>query len=141
MSFGPPPPMGAPVGPMNPIEGALNSLNTNSYLIGVSMLMLNLGGRRTCHGSHARAGASLSESMDPGITASLCSHFCGNTKPVYRVMVDSRRDPLNQRYLSNETSDLYLFGPPVEQPAPCSCGAASKGAHRGRARRLQTATR
>jgi hypothetical protein len=50
MSFAPPPPLAAAAGPMNPIEGLINSLNTNGYLIGLSMLLLNLGGRHLALG-------------------------------------------------------------------------------------------
>jgi hypothetical protein len=41
----PQPPPGVQVGGMDPLSGAIMWLNTNPYLIGMLMLLLNLGGR------------------------------------------------------------------------------------------------
>ena len=35
----------AAMGPLNPLEGLIMSINTNPYFIGLMMLLLNLGGR------------------------------------------------------------------------------------------------
>ena len=49
----PPPPVALPVGPLNPIEVMITGINTNTYLIGMSMILLNLGGRHLLgHGLH-----------------------------------------------------------------------------------------
>ena len=45
MSLPPPPVMAAAAGPLNPIEAVVAGINTNTYLIGMSMILLNLGGR------------------------------------------------------------------------------------------------
>jgi hypothetical protein len=45
MSFPFPTATGLPIGPINPLESALMSVNTNPYFIGLFMLLLNLGGK------------------------------------------------------------------------------------------------
>ena len=41
----PPPPVVANIAGLNPVEALITSVNTNTYFIGMSMILLNLGGR------------------------------------------------------------------------------------------------
>ena len=46
------PPVPPPVlaGPLNPLEAFIMSINTNTYVIGMMMIILNLGGRHLATG-------------------------------------------------------------------------------------------
>lgn len=100
----------AAMGPLNPIETILNSLNTNSYLIGTSMIIMNLGGRHLA--------GSLSPEQDkffqnPWIRrALLFVVIFVATRNVFTAFWLSVGIILVIGYLTNESSALYLFGKP-----------------------------
>jgi hypothetical protein len=119
MSLPPPAPIiGA--SSLNPIEAIVTSLNTNTYLIGLSMILLNLGGRH----------------LAPSLTSEQDKFFQNQwirrgmlfvvifvaTRNVFTALWLSIGLVLIIGYLFNEHSSLYLFGepvplPPVVQPA------------------------
>jgi hypothetical protein len=119
MSLPPPAPIiGA--SSLNPIEMIVTSLNTNTYLIGLSMILLNLGGRH----------------LAPSLTSEQDKFFQNQwirrgmlfvvifvaTRNVFTALWLSIGLVLIIGYLFNEHSSLYLFGepvplPPVVQPA------------------------
>jgi hypothetical protein len=119
MSLPPPAPIiGA--NSLNPIEMIVTSLNTNTYLIGLSMILLNLGGRH----------------LAPSLTSEQDKFFQNQwirrgmlfvvifvaTRNVFTALWLSIGLVLIIGYLFNEHSSLYLFGepvplPPVVQPA------------------------
>jgi len=119
MSLPPPAPIiGA--SSLNPIEAIVTSLNTNTYLIGLSMILLNLGGRH----------------LAPSLTSEQDKFFQNQwirrgmlfvvifvaTRNVFTALWLSIGLILIIGYLFNEHSSLYLFGepvplPPVVQPA------------------------
>jgi hypothetical protein len=122
MSF--PPPAAAITGNLNPIEAVLMSLNTNTYLIGLSMILLNLGGRH----------------LAPGLTSEQDKFFQNNwirramlfvvvfvaTRNVFTALWLSIGLILVIGYLLNEHSSLYLFGEPTPQ-APTSTPPPTAG--------------
>jgi hypothetical protein len=116
MSF-PPPPAAATAGgmlPLNPIETMLNSLNTNTYLIGMSMILLNLGGRHL--------SLSLTPEQDrffqnPWIRRGmLFVVIFVATRNVFTALWLSIGLILTIGYLFNEHSSLYLLGTPIPLP-------------------------
>ena len=115
MSFVPPP-MAAAVGPLNPIDAAISGINTNTYFIGLSMLILNLGGRHLA--------MSLTPEQDkffqnPWIRrAMLFVVIFVATRNVFTALWLSLGLVLAIGYLFNEYSSLYLFGEPVPIPPP-----------------------
>lgn len=112
----PPPPMAVPIGSLNPIDAVLMSLNTNTYLIGMSMILLNLGGRH----------------LAPGLTAEQDKFFQNiwiRRAMLFVVVFVATRNLFTALWLSiglivvigyllNEHSNFYLFGEPVPQVTP-----------------------
>lgn len=110
----PPPPVVLPAGPLNPIEAVITSINTNTYLIGMSMILLNLGGRH----------------LAPSLTAEQDKFFQNQwirrgmlvvvifvaTRNIFTALWLSLGLILVIGYLFNEHSSLYLFGEPVPVP-------------------------
>lgn len=111
----PPPPIALPVGPLNPIEAMITGVNTNTYLIGMSMILLNLGGRHLA--------PSLTSEQDkffqnPWIRrAMLFVVIFVATRNIFTALWLSIGLILVIGYLFNEHSSLYLFGEPVPVPA------------------------
>lgn len=107
-----PPPM--MMGPLNPIEALVNSFNTNPYFIGLAMTILNLGGRHLA--------GSLTPEQDkifqhPWIRRVLLFVVVFvATRNLFTALWLSIALVLLISFLTNETSDLYLFG----QPRPMS---------------------
>jgi len=123
MSLPPPPAPIMGAGPLNPIEAVIMSLNTNTYLIGLSMILLNLGGRH----------------LAPSLTAEQDKFFQNQwirrgmlfvvifvaTRNVFTALWLSIGLILGIGYLLNEHSPLYLFGEPV--PLPQAAQASTAG--------------
>ena len=108
--------MGAPFGPLNPIEAVLNSLNTNTYLIGLSMILLNLGGRHLAMGLTPEQDRFF---QGPWIRrAMLFVVIFVATRNVFTALWLSVGLILSIGYLFNEHSSLYLFGEPKPAPPP-----------------------
>lgn len=118
MAFPMPPPAAAAMGPLNPIEMLIGSLNTNPYLIGTSMILMNLGGRHL-------AGALSPEQdkffQNPWVRCVLLFVviFVG-TRNLFTAFWLSIGIVFVIRYLTNETSPFYLFGKPKPAPAPAA---------------------
>jgi hypothetical protein len=110
----PPPPVVLSAGPLNPIEAVITSINTNTYLIGMSMILLNLGGRH----------------LAPSLTAEQDKFFQNQwirrgmlvvvifvaTRNIFTALWLSLGLILAIGYLFNEHSSLYLFGEPIPMP-------------------------
>jgi hypothetical protein len=101
-------------GPLNPIEALLTSLNTNTYLIGLSMILLNLGGRHLAMGLTPEQDRFF---QAPWMRrAMLFVVIFVATRNVFTALWLSIGLILFIGYLLNEHSPLYLFGEPVPQP-------------------------
>lgn len=114
MSFAPPLAPMAALGPINPIEIIISGLNTNPYLIGLSMILLNLGGR------HLSMGLTPQQDLffqNPWMRrAMLFVVIFVATRNVFTALWLSIALILVIGYLFNEHSGLYIFGPPVPPP-------------------------
>jgi len=92
----------------------ITSLNTNTYLIGMSMILLNLGGRHLA--------PSLTPEQDKFFQnqwirrAMLFVVIFVATRNVFTALWLSIGLILVIGYLFNEHSSLYMFGEPVPQP-------------------------
>ena len=118
----------APAGPMaiiaNPIEAAFTGLNTNTYFIGLMMILLNLGGRHI--------PTALTPEQDKVFQMKwvrrifLFVIIFVATRNVFTAFWLCLALILVLGYLGNETSSLYLFGegkqkePEPAAPAPPS---------------------
>jgi hypothetical protein len=117
----PPPPVALPVGSLNPIEAMIAGVNTNTYLIGMSMILLNLGGRHLAPSLTAEQDKFF---QNPWIRrAMLFVVIFVATRNIFTALWLSLGLILAIGYLFNEHSSLYLFGepipiPPVAQVAP-----------------------
>jgi hypothetical protein len=110
----PPPPMPITVG-LNPIEAVIAGINTNTYLIGMSMIIMNLGGRH----------------LAPSLTAEQDKFFQNQwirrgmlfvvifvaTRNIFTAFWLSIGLIITIGYLLNEHSSLYLFGEPIPMPS------------------------
>jgi hypothetical protein len=101
--------------PLNPIELALSGLNTNTYFIGLMMLLLNLGGRHLALGLTPEQDKLF---QHPYIRrALLFVVIFVATRNFFTALWLSIGIIFTLAYLTNETSPLYLFGEPrVTQP-------------------------
>jgi hypothetical protein len=111
----PSPPMAMPTGPLNPIDAVISGINTNTYLIGMSMIIMNLGGRH----------------LAPSLTAEQDKFFQNQwvrramlfvvifvaTRNIFTAFWLSIGLIIVIGYLLNEHSSLYLFGEPIPMPA------------------------
>ena len=110
----PPPAAMAALGPINPIEALINSLNTNPYLIGMSMILLNLGGRHLSMGLTQQQDKFF---QNPWMRrAMLFVVIFVATRNIFTALWLSVALILGIGYLFNEHSNLYLFGSPVPVP-------------------------
>jgi hypothetical protein len=103
------------MGSLNPVEALITSVNTNTYFIGMSMILLNLGGRHLA--------PSLTSDQDkffqnPWIRRGmLFVVIFVATRNIFTALWLSIGLILIMGYLFNEHSSLYLFGEPVPVPA------------------------
>lgn len=112
----PPPPVAAPIIPLNPIEALVMGVNTNTYLIGMSMILLNLGGRHLAPSLTAEQDKFF---QNPWIRRGmLLVVIFVATRNIFTALWLSLGLVLIIGYLFNEHSSLYLFGEPVPIPAP-----------------------
>lgn len=122
-------PMAAPVmatGPLNPVEILLNGLNTNSYLIGTAMILMNLGGRHLAGGLTPEQDKFF---QHPWIRrALLFVVIFVATRNVFTAFWLSVGIILFIGYLTNETSALYLFGKPKAPASTTTAPGAVPGA-------------
>ena len=113
------PPPAAPImtGPMNPVELFLSGFNTNTYFIGAMMLILNLGGRQLVGGLTPEQDKVF---QHPWIRRGLLFVVIFvATRNIFTAIWLSIGIILLIGYLTNNSSDLYMFGTPKkdEQPA------------------------
>ena len=110
----PPPPAPVPTGSLNPIEAMIMSINTNTYLIGMSMILLNLGGRHLAPSLTAEQDKFF---QNPWIRrAMLFVVIFVATRNVFTAFWLSVGLVIVIGYLLNEHSPMYLFGEPVPLP-------------------------
>lgn len=109
-------PMAAAMGPLNPIETIVNGLNTNPYLIGLMMIIMNLGGRHIAGGLTPEQDKIF---QHPWVRRGLLFVVIFvATRNLFTALWLSIGLILVIGYLTNETSDLYLFGKPKRAPQP-----------------------
>jgi hypothetical protein len=102
------------MGPLNPIEAVISGINTNTYLIGMSMILLNLGGRHLAPSLTAEQDRFF---QNPWIRRSmLVVVIFVATRNIFTAFWLSLGLILVIGYLFNEHSSLYLFGEPVPLP-------------------------
>ena len=110
----PPPPTAVAIIPSNPIEAFFGSFNTNTYFIGLMMIILNLGGRHLA--------TSLTPEQDKALQhpwvrrALLFVVIFVATRNVFTAFWMSITVILVLGYLTNESSRLYVFGAPLSPP-------------------------
>jgi len=104
-----------PTGPLNPIEAVLTSLNTNTYLIGLSMILLNLGGRHLAPGLTSEQDKFFQNPWIRRIMLFVVIFVA--TRNVFTALWLSIGLVLVIGYLLNEHSSLYLFGEPLPLPS------------------------
>ena len=110
----PPPPAPVITGALNPIEAVIMSVNTNTYLIGMSMILLNLGGRHLAPSLTAEQDRFF---QNPWVRrAMLFVVIFVATRNVFTALWLSIGLVLTIGYLFNEHSTLYLFGEPIPVP-------------------------
>lgn len=110
-----PPPQILAAGPLNPIEIALSSFNTNTYFIGLMMLILNLGGRHLSLGLTPEQDKIFQNTYIR--RALLFVVIFVATRNFFTALWLSIGIIFTLSYLTNENSSLYLFGEPhVMQP-------------------------
>ena len=116
-----PPPAAATIATvaMNPIEGFFASLNTNTYFIGLMMLILNLGGRHLATSLTAEQDKFLQNPWLRRILLFVVIFVA--TRNVFTAFWLSISIIVLLAYLTNESSRLYIFGRPkdaIVEPAP-----------------------
>jgi hypothetical protein len=115
-----PPPAAAVVlnTPMNPIEAVFSTLNTNTYFIGMMMLILNLGGRHLATSLTVEQDRFLQNPWFRRILLFVVIFVA--TRNVFTAFWLSISIIILLAYLTNESSRLYIFGKPkvsaVEPP-------------------------
>jgi hypothetical protein len=111
----PPPPTVMPIGPLNPIDAVISGINTNTYLIGMSMIIMNLGGR---HLAPSLTGEQDKFFQNQWVRrAMLFVVIFVATRNIFTAFWLSIGLIIVIGYLLNEHSSLYLFGEPVPMPA------------------------
>jgi hypothetical protein len=109
----PPPPMPITAG-LNPIEAIISGINTNTYLIGMSMIIMNLGGRHLAPSLTAEQDKFF---QNPWIRRGmLFVVIFVATRNIFTAFWLSIGLIIVIGYLLNEHSSLYLFGEPIPLP-------------------------
>jgi hypothetical protein len=104
---------------MNPIEGFFASLNTNTYFIGLMMLILNLGGRHLATSLTAEQDKFLQNLWFRRVLLFVVIFVA--TRNISTAFWLSISIIILLGYLTNESSRLYIFGnpkTPTVDPAP-----------------------
>lgn len=114
MSLPPPAVVPAALGAVNPLEALINGLNTNTYIIGMSMILLNLGGRHLALGLTPEQDKFFQNTWMRRIMLMVVIFVA--TRNIFTAFWLSMALILTIGYLFNEHSDLYLFGDPVPLP-------------------------
>jgi hypothetical protein len=104
-----------PIGPLNPIDAVITGINTNTYLIGMSMIIMNLGGR---HLAPSLTGEQDKFFQNQWVRrAMLFVVIFVATRNIFTAFWLSIGLIIVIGYLLNEHSSLYLFGEPIPMPA------------------------
>jgi hypothetical protein len=116
-----PPPAAAVIvnGPMNPIEATFSTLNTNTYFIGLMMLVLNLGGRHLATSLTVEQDRFLQNPWFRRLLLFVVIFVA--TRNVFTAFWMSISVIILLAYLTNESSRLYIFGKPkltTVEPVP-----------------------
>jgi hypothetical protein len=111
----PMPPVAALPAVMNPIEIFISGFNTNTYFIGFMMLLLNLGGRHLSSGLTPEQDKIFQHTWVR--RALLFVVIFVATRNMFTALWMSIGIIITIGYLTNETSDLYLFGKPKKADA------------------------
>ena len=99
---------------LNPIEAIIAGINTNTYLIGMSMIIMNLGGRHLAPSLTAEQDKFF---QNPWIRrAMLFVVIFVATRNIFTAFWLSIGLIIVIGYLLNEHSSLYLFGEPIPIP-------------------------
>ena len=117
----PMPPMPMMAGPMNPIETLISSFNTNTYFIGLMMILLNLGGRHLAGGLTPDQDKIFQNPWFRRILLFVVVFVA--TRNVFTAFWMSIGLMIILGYLTNEQSAFYLFGEPkkaISMPPPPS---------------------
>jgi hypothetical protein len=107
------PPVPPPVlaGPLNPLEAFITSINTNSYVIGMMMILLNLGGRHLALGLTPEQDKIFQNPWARRFLLFVVIFIA--TRNIFTALWLSIGLVILIGYLLNEHSDFYLFGPPT----------------------------
>jgi len=110
----PPPPTAMAMGPLNPIDAIISGINTNTYLIGMSMIIMNLGGRHLAPSLTAEQDKFF---QNPWVRRGmLFVVIFVATRNIFTAFWLSIGLIIVIGYLLNEHSSLYLFGEPIPMP-------------------------
>ena len=119
MALPPPAAVAVSTAPLNPIELFFSGLNTNTYFIGLMMLILNLGGRHLATSLTAEQDKFLQNPWFRRILLFVVIFVA--TRNVFTAFWLSIGIILLLAYLTNESSRLYIFGNPkavTVEPTP-----------------------
>lgn len=112
MALPPPPPIVLTAS--NPLEAFIASFNTNSYFIGIMMLILNLGGRHLATGLTPEQDRFFQNVWFRRFLLFVVIFIA--TRNIFAAFWLSFAVIVILGYLTNEMSSLYLFGDPVKPP-------------------------
>jgi len=100
----------------NPLESFIASFNTNSYFIGIMMLILNLGGRHLATGLTIEQDKVFQNIWFRRFLLFVVVFIA--TRNIFAAIWLSIAIVVILGYLTNEHSNFYVFGDPVPQAAP-----------------------
>ena len=112
MALPPPPPL--VLSASNPVEAFISSFNTNSYFIGLMMIILNLGGRHLATGLTPEQDKMFQNIWFRRFLLFVVVFIA--TRNIFAAFWLSIAIIIILGYLTNEMSSLYLFGDPVSPP-------------------------
>ena len=110
----------------NPVEAFIASFNTNSYFIGLMMIILNLGGRHLVSGLTSEQDKFLQNPWFRRFLLFVVIFIA--TRNIFAALWLSIAVIIILAYLTNETSAFYLFGDPVpvSVPPPAPVGLSAE---------------
>lgn len=111
----PPVPPPVLVGPLNPLEAFIMSINTNTYIIGFMMILLNLGGRHLALGLTPEQDKIFQNPWARRLLLFVVIFIA--TRNILTALWLSIALIILIGYLLNEHSDFYLFGAPTPIPS------------------------
>lgn len=100
----------------NPLESFISSFNTNSYFIGIMMLILNLGGRHLATGLTIEQDKLFQNIWFRRFLLFVVVFIA--TRNIFAAIWLSIAIIIILGYLTNEHSNFYVFGDPVPQAPP-----------------------